>query len=56
MSRLTPKSSATILPITAVQNTMEGWGEFLDDMRRYYGVDMDCLSEPFRWNQGGHDV
>ncbi|GAB4816191.1 hypothetical protein N2152v2_003237 [Parachlorella kessleri] len=33
------------------QNMMEGWGEFLDDMRRYYGVDMDCLSEPFRQEQ-----
>ena len=26
------------------QHCMEGWGEFCDDMRQYYGVELDCLS------------
>ena len=26
------------------QNSMEGWAEFLDEMKQYYGVSMDCLS------------
>ena len=31
--------------------TMRGWGEFLEDMRQYYDVDLDCLSEDFRKEQ-----
>jgi len=30
---------------------MRGWGEFLEDMRRYYEVDMECLTEDFRKEQ-----
>lgn len=30
---------------------MEGWAEFINDMRNYYNVNMDCLSEPFRAEQ-----
>jgi len=30
---------------------MEGWGEFAGDMARLYGVDLRCLSEPFRQEQ-----
>lgn len=26
------------------QNSMEGWAEFLGEMKRYYNVDLDCLS------------
>ena len=31
---------------------MEGWAEFCGEMRQYYGVDMDCLSDEFRWAGG----
>jgi protein arginine N-methyltransferase 1 len=30
---------------------MEGWGEFAGDMARLYGVDLRCLTEPFREEQ-----
>jgi len=30
---------------------MEGWSEFLKDMRSFYQVDMDVLSEPYRMEQ-----
>lgn len=30
---------------------MQGWGDFLQDMQQYYGVDMSCLSENFRQEQ-----
>lgn len=33
------------------QAAMEGWAEFLREMRNYYNVDMDCLSESFRQEQ-----
>ena len=23
---------------------MEGWAEFLDEMKQYYNLDLDCLS------------
>lgn len=23
---------------------MEGWGAFVEDMRQFYGMDLDCLS------------
>jgi protein arginine N-methyltransferase 1 len=26
------------------QGSMEGWAEFVDEMRQYYNVDMGCLS------------
>lgn len=26
------------------QNSMEGWAEFVDEMKQYYGVDVGCLS------------
>ncbi len=32
-------------------NAMENWGEFLHDMKSYYNVDLDCLSEDFRKEQ-----
>ncbi|PRW56855.1 arginine N-methyltransferase [Chlorella sorokiniana] len=33
------------------QNSMEGWAEFLDEMKQYYGVTMDCLSDDYRQEQ-----
>lgn len=30
---------------------MEGWGEFAGDMARLYGVDLRCLTEPYRQEQ-----
>lgn len=33
------------------QGSMEGWAEFLREMREYYDVDMDCLSDDFRNEQ-----
>ena len=32
-------------------NAMNGWGEFIHDMREMYGVDTECLSEDFRKEQ-----
>ena len=37
------------------QNSMEGWGEFLEDMRQYYGVDLDCLSGVQRRGRAGSE-
>ncbi|KAI3428836.1 hypothetical protein D9Q98_007653 [Chlorella vulgaris] len=33
------------------QNSMEGWAEFLGEMKRYYNVDLDCLSDDYRKEQ-----
>ncbi|GFR40027.1 hypothetical protein Agub_g562 [Astrephomene gubernaculifera] len=33
------------------QNSMEGWAEFLQEMRHYYQVNLDCLSDPYRSEQ-----
>ncbi|KAG7672538.1 hypothetical protein Ndes2526B_g08945 [Nannochloris sp. 'desiccata'] len=33
------------------QNSMHGWGEFIEDMREMYGVEMDCLSADYRKEQ-----
>lgn len=33
------------------QGSMEGWADFIRDMRHYYGVDLDCLSDEFRAEQ-----
>lgn len=35
----------------AFLNAMENWGEFIHDMRSYYNVNLDCLSEDFRKEQ-----
>lgn len=32
-------------------NAMENWGDFLHDMKSYYNVDLECLSEDFRKEQ-----
>ena len=32
-------------------NSMRGWGDFIEDMRELYGVEMDCLSEAYRKEQ-----
>ena len=34
-----------------LQNSMEGWTDFLRDMHNFYQVDMDILSEPYRKEQ-----
>ncbi|KAL4445413.1 hypothetical protein ABPG77_011238 [Micractinium sp. CCAP 211/92] len=33
------------------QNSMEGWAEFVDEMKQYYNVDLGCLSEEYRKEQ-----
>lgn len=30
---------------------MGGWSNFLGDMQRFYGVNLDCLSDEFRQEQ-----
>lgn len=35
------------------QNSMYGWSEFLKEMKSFYQVDMDCLSDAYRKEQ--HD-
>jgi len=30
---------------------MGGWGDFLGDMQRFYGVKLDCLNDEFRQEQ-----
>lgn len=37
--------------ITVVQNSMGGWGNFLGDMQRFYGVNLECLNSEFRQEQ-----
>ena len=27
------------------QGSMEGWAGFVEDMRQFYGMDLDCLSK-----------
>eukprot|EP00884_Botryococcus_braunii_P002802 jgi/Botrbrau1/12522/Bobra.0169s0064.1 len=34
-----------------MQSAMEGWDLFVGDVKRYYGVDMDCLTDNFREEQ-----
>ena len=34
-----------------VQNSMGGWGDFLGDMQRFYGVNLQCLNDEFRQEQ-----
>ena len=34
-----------------MQNSMEGWADFVQDMNQYYGVRMDCLSDHFHNEQ-----
>lgn len=33
------------------QASMEGWAEFLDEMKQYYNLDLDCLSDDYRKEQ-----
>ena len=35
----------------AFMNSMENWADFIHDMKTYYDVDMDCLSEDFHKEQ-----
>ena len=35
----------------SVQNSMEGWADFVQDINQYYGVRMDCLSDHFHNEQ-----
>ena len=30
---------------------MEGWADFAQDMRQFYGVSLDCLSDDYRKEQ-----
>lgn len=34
-----------------MQTAMEAWDHFVGDVKRYYGVDMDCLTECFHEEQ-----
>ena len=48
-----PRSPAPLLshlplPVETHQNSMEGWAEFLQDMKNFYQVDLDVLSESYR--------
>ena len=36
---------------SALQNAMEGWADFVQDIRQYYDVSMDCLSNHFHNEQ-----
>jgi hypothetical protein len=42
------------LPPPPPQAAMEGWSEFLGDMNRFYNVDLDCLSDEYRKEQGNY--
>jgi hypothetical protein len=33
------------------ENAMDDWDNFTEDTREYYGVNMRCLTEPFRQEQ-----
>jgi len=37
--------------LNELHNGMEGWSEFMQEMRDFYQVDMGCLTEPFRKEQ-----
>ena len=36
---------------SVLQNSMGGWGNFLGDMQRFYGVNLECLNDEFRQEQ-----
>ena len=40
-----------LISLPSLQNSMGGWGDFLGDMQRFYGVKLDCLNDEFRQEQ-----
>lgn len=49
---LAPVRSAIARQRSADQaGAMQGWGEFLEEMQQFYGVDLACLSEDYRKEQ-----
>ena len=49
---LTPiKTHGSQQRVADFHNSMEGWAEFLVEMRNYYSVDLDVLSESYRKEQ-----
>ncbi len=44
-------SHVNLISLQLVQNSMGGWGDFLGDMQRFYGVKLDCLNDEFRQEQ-----
>ena len=54
---LTPiKTHGSQQRVADFHNSMEGWAEFLVEMRNYYQVDLDCLSESYRKEQKDYFV
>eukprot|EP00878_Enallax_costatus_P003929 GHUV01004149.1.p1 GENE.GHUV01004149.1~~GHUV01004149.1.p1 ORF type:complete len:319 (+),score=88.94 GHUV01004149.1:106-957(+) len=45
------RTSSAASRVNDFQNSMYGWSEFLREMKGYYQVDLDCLSEAFRTEQ-----
>ncbi|KAL3132213.1 hypothetical protein ABBQ32_008803 [Trebouxia sp. C0010 RCD-2024] len=45
------RSGQTQQRLADFQNSMGGWSNFLGDMQRFYGVNLDCLSDEFRQEQ-----
>lgn len=45
------RSGQTQQRLADFQNSMGGWGDFLGDMQRFYGVKLDCLNDEFRQEQ-----
>ncbi|KAL3156498.1 hypothetical protein ABBQ38_000798 [Trebouxia sp. C0009 RCD-2024] len=45
------RSGQTQQRLAEFQNSMGGWSNFLGDMQRFYGVNLDCLSDEFRQEQ-----
>lgn len=34
------------------QRSLEGWEDFVDDMRKFYQVDLSVLNQAYRWVAG----
>eukprot|EP00882_Tetradesmus_deserticola_P026662 GHRQ01029430.1.p1 GENE.GHRQ01029430.1~~GHRQ01029430.1.p1 ORF type:complete len:489 (+),score=148.86 GHRQ01029430.1:167-1633(+) len=45
------RTNASAGRINDFQNSMYGWSEFLKEMKGFYQVDLDCLSEAYRSEQ-----
>jgi len=45
------RSNSTAQRASDLKGTMEGWGEFLEDMKEYYNVDLSVLTDDFASEQ-----
>lgn len=45
------RTQASAQRVNDFQNSMYGWSEFLKEMKGYYQVDLDCLSDAYRTEQ-----